>query len=128
MHSISNFVLSRSGKSAKNRNQKTAWTALLHVHSGPEKLKKSKQKNSWNQINSEIAFLAVLNFFLVPKMIFGHFWKCKKCMLVKKIIREIDLFDFTSFFAWTFLNFLAHYALIIFKKEVPLFLFFSLLH
>ena len=26
----------------------------------------------------------------------------------KKFFREIDLFDFTSFFAWTFLNFLAH--------------------
>ena len=26
----------------------------------------------------------------------------------KKIIHEIDLFDFTSFLAWTFLNFLAH--------------------
>ena len=26
----------------------------------------------------------------------------------KKIFREIDLFDLTNFFAWTFLNFLAH--------------------
>ena len=25
----------------------------------------------------------------------------------KNFFREIDLFDFTSFFAWTFLNFLA---------------------
>ena len=32
----------------------------------------------------------------------------KKWNLVKKIIREIDLFDFTSFFGWTFFNFLAH--------------------
>ena len=24
--------------------------------------------------------------------------------------KKIDLFDFTSLFAWTFLNFLAHYA------------------
>ena len=28
--------------------------------------------------------------------------------MVKKIIREIDLSDFTSFLAWTFLNFLAY--------------------
>ena len=26
----------------------------------------------------------------------------------KKNLRDIDLFDFTSFLAWTFLNFLAH--------------------
>ena len=29
--------------------------------------------------------------------------------------REIDLFDFTSFFAWTFLNFLAHLIIYFFK-------------
>ena len=32
----------------------------------------------------------------------------KKWNLDKKIIREMDLFNFTSFLAWTFLNFLAH--------------------
>ena len=45
----------------------------------------------------EIAFLVVLNFFLVQKFIFGHFWNCKKWILVKKF-REIDLFDFPRFF------------------------------
>ena len=30
--------------------------------------------------------------------------------MAQKIIREIDLFDFMSFLAWTFLNFLVHYA------------------
>ena len=41
-------------------------------------------------------------------MIFGHFWNYKKRNLAKKN-REIDLFDYMSFFlAWTFLNFLAH--------------------
>ena len=39
--------------------------------------------------------LAVLNFFLVQKLIFDHFQNCKKWILVKKKIREIDLFDFT---------------------------------
>ena len=67
------------------------------------------QKNSCNQINQkffrEIAFLAV---FPVQKLIFDHFWNCKKWNLVKKIIREIDLFDFTSFFGLDFFNFLAH--------------------
>ena len=63
------------------------------------------QKNSWNQINQfffrEIAFLSVLNFFPVQKLLFGHFWNCKKWNFVKKIIAEIDLFYFTGF-----LNFL----------------------
>ena len=65
------------------------------VYSGPENLKKSRQKNSWNQIN-EFAFLAVLNFFPVQKFIFGHFGNFEN--LVKKFFREVDLFDFTSFF------------------------------
>ena len=50
----------------------------------------------------EIAFLAVLTIFPVQKLIFGHFLNCKKWNLVKKIFREIDLFDFTSFFDWIF--------------------------
>ena len=58
-------------------------------HIGPENLKKSRPKNSWNQINKkffrEIPFLAVLNFFHVQKVIFGHVWNCKKWVLVKKI-------------------------------------------
>ena len=53
----------------------------------------------------EIAFLAV---FLLQKLIFGHFWNCKKWNLVQKIIREIVLFHFTSFLAWPFLNYLAY--------------------
>ena len=47
----------------------------------------------------------VLNFFPVQKLIFVHFRNCKKWNLVKKIFREIDLFDFTSFLAWTFFKF-----------------------
>ena len=42
----------------------------------------------------EIAFLAVLNFFPVKLK--------KKMILVKNIFREIDLFDFTSFFGLDF--------------------------
>ena len=44
-------------------------------------LKNSRQKTSWNQINQiffcEIAFLAVLYFFPVQKLIFGHFRNSK---------------------------------------------------
>ena len=53
----------------------------------------------------EIAFLTVLNFFPVQKMIFGHFWNSKKWNLVKKFFREIDLFDFTNFFGLDFFHF-----------------------
>ena len=77
------------------------------------KLKKSKAKKLVKSNKSffcEIAFLAVLNFFLVQKLIFGHFWNCKKCNLVKRKFREIESFDFTSFFALDFFNFLAHCA------------------
>ena len=50
----------------------------------------------------EITFLAA---FLVQKLIFGHFWNCKKWNLVKIKFREIDLFDFTSFFGLDFFKF-----------------------
>ena len=43
--------------------------------------------------------------------IFVHFWNCKKWNLIKIKFREIDLFDFTSFLAWTFLNILTHCVL-----------------
>ena len=45
-------------------------------------------------ISREIAFLAVLNFFPVQKLIFGQIF-----------FREIDLFDFTSFFGLEFFKF-----------------------
>ena len=46
----------------------------------------------------EIAFLTVLNFFLLL---------VQNWIFVKKFFREIDLFDITTFLAWTFLLFLA---------------------
>ena len=57
-----------------------------------------------NLFSREIAFLAVLNFFLVQKLIFGHFLKLQKMKLGqrKKFFREIDLFDFTIFFGLDF--------------------------
>ena len=45
----------------------------------------AKKKNSWNQMNHFLwnCISAVLNFFLVQKLIFGHFWNCKKWNWVK---------------------------------------------
>ena len=49
---------------------------------------RSRQKISWNQINHfffvKLHFWQVLNFFPVQKLIFGHFWNCKKWILVRK--------------------------------------------
>ena len=41
----------------------------------------------------------------VQKLIFGHFWNCKKWNLVKNIFYENDLFDFTSFFGQDFFKY-----------------------
>ena len=43
------------------------------IHSGPENLKKFRQKNSWKQINQ-----TVLNFFPVQKLVFDYLWNCQK--------------------------------------------------
>ena len=70
-----------------------------------KKLKKVQAKNfvKSNNFFREIAFLAVLNFFPAQKLIFGHFGNCKKMEFnQKKKFRDIDLFDFTSFFGLDF--------------------------
>ena len=56
----------------------------------------------------KLHFWQFFKLFPSSKLIFGHFWNCKKWNLVKNI-REIELFDFTSFLGWTFSNFLSHY-------------------
>ena len=110
-HLFSHWILaSCSGSLRNHENQGFHWHHMfqhgLLRHSGPENWKKSRQKNLRNQINQffshETAFLAVLNFFPVQKLIFGHFWNGKKIEFVQTKSREIDLVDFTSFLAWTF--------------------------
>ena len=63
---------------------------LIVINSGAENLKKSRQKNSWNQINlfflREIAFLAVLTFFPSSKIHFCPFLKLQKNGIWSKII------------------------------------------
>ena len=71
-----------------------------------QKIKKNPgQRNSWNQIKNffhEIAIFIVLNFFSVQKLIFSHFWNCKKWNLVKKIFFVKLIW---VFLAWTFFLF-----------------------
>ena len=74
--------VSSSGRFPYEEGTTTQWARYL-IWKSP------RQKNSWNQINQkiffrEIAFLQVLNFFPVQKLIFGHFWNCKKWILVQK--------------------------------------------
>ena len=59
----------------------------------------------------EIAYLAVLNFFTVQKLIIGNFWNGKKWNLVRKSSWNwfISFHEF-FFFVWTFLNFTAHHC------------------
>ena len=86
---------------------------------GPENLKNSRQKNSWNQINQKF-FSRNCIFQLFPSSKFHflqfqkwpkiNFWTGEKLKTATNAISRkkfFDLFDFTSFFAWTFLNFLA---------------------
>ena len=67
---------------------------------GQKILKSPGQKNSSNQINQ---FHAIF-FDQIPT---GKKFKTAKNAISRNKI--FDLFDFTSFFAWTFLNFLARF-------------------
>ena len=88
---------------------------VLWHHSGPENLKKSRQKNLWNQIN-QIFFtwnciLGSFKLFPSSKIDFWPFLKLQKMKFGQKNFLEIDVFDFTIFF-WPglFSNFLAYHA------------------
>ena len=78
-----------------NKTSETQWA---------RKLKKSLAKKTCEikRIKiffREIAFLAVINFFLVKEIDFWLFLKLQKNEFQsKKFFREINLFDFTSFF------------------------------
>ena len=67
--------------------------------------KKLVKSNKSKTFFREIAFLAVLNFFPVQELIFGHFWNCEKWNLVEKIIHEIDNIWFHEFFGLDFFKF-----------------------
>ena len=67
--------------------------------------KKSRPKNLWNQIKSISRIIFFCNFKNGQKSIF-ELGKLPKMQFHEK--KFLDLFDFTSFFAWTFLNYLAH--------------------
>ena len=82
---------------------------IYHPIVGTENLKKSRPNISWNQINKifvrEIAFLAVLNFFPIQNMIFGHIWNGNKWNLVKKYFVKLIYLISRVFFGLDFLKF-----------------------
>ena len=77
-------------------------THIMHITAG-QKIFKSQGKKTVksNIFLREIAFLAVLNFFPVQKMIFGHFWNGKKWNLVRKNYMKLIYFISRVFLAWT---------------------------
>ena len=67
--------------------------------------KKLVKSNKSKFFFREIAFLAVLNFFPVQKLIFGHFWNCKKWNLVKKIFSSNCIFGIFKLFPTSKIDF-----------------------
>ena len=72
------------------------------------------QKNSWNQINqfqfSRKKISDQIPFFAISKMAKNQFLNWGKSLKLPEMQfheKKFDLFDFTSFFALAFLNFLA---------------------
>ena len=64
------------------------------------------KSNKSKKFHCGIAFLAVLNFVPSSKIDFWPFLKLQKNgFWSKNFFREIDLFDFTSFFGLDFLKF-----------------------
>ena len=92
-------------KMKKSLDPITQWSFQIRV-SGTRYPKIAK-KNS-----CEIAFWAVLNFNSRFKYWFLAILEIVKNGIWPKFFRELDLFDVTSFLARTFLNFLAHCALV----------------
>ena len=82
-------------------------TKCSKLYSWLENLKKSRQKNSQNQINKYFfswnCIFGSFKLFSSSKIDFWPFLKLQKMEFGQKNFREIDLFDFTSFFlAWTY--------------------------
>ena len=77
---------------------------FIEVHSGPENLKKSRQKNSWNQINQKIfswnCIFGSIKFFPTSKIDFLVIFKIEKNGFWAKTFFSWKWFisDSTSFF------------------------------
>ena len=109
----------------------------LIIHSGPENLKKSRQKNSWNQINKKNFFFSwncisgSFKLFPSSKIEFWPFLKLQKMEVgQKKFSAKLIYLIWRVFLAWTFLNFLTYCAIPICTTRITILhitLFFSFL-
>ena len=88
-----------------NRNLKkpniSQWARKFKKVQAKKLVKSNKSKIFFR----EIAFLAVINIFPSSKIDFWPFLKFQKMEFGQKNFREIDLFDFTSFFGLDFFKF-----------------------
>ena len=69
-------------------------------HSRPENFKKSRQKNSWNQINQFRELWSFGSFKFFPSSTIGFLAIIEMKLQKINFFREIDLFDFKSFYSW----------------------------
>ena len=71
------------------------------------KFEKVQAKKTREIIKKKLFFFgSFLTFFPSTKIDIWSFLKLQKIKFGQKNFHEIDLFDFRSFFAWTFSNFL----------------------
>ena len=65
-----------------------------------------------NKINFTNNFFDQIPFFAISKMAKFSIFELGKLPKMQFHEKKIDLFDFASFFAWSFLNFLVHSVLV----------------
>ena len=99
------------GKQIAQKLQDLFTFLQILLASWPENLKKSRSKKLVNR-NKSISrfFLAKFHFLQFQKWTKMNFWTGKKFKTLPEMKfqeKKFDLFDFTSFFAWTFLKILA---------------------
>ena len=74
-------------------------------HSGPENLKKSRQKNSWNQINQFFSWNCIFGSFPSSKIDFWPFLKLEKMKFGQKNYSWKWFIRFHEFFGLDFFKF-----------------------
>ena len=77
-------------KLEKKCNFKSTKTHYLHFQ-------KWQKINFCTRKKFKIAFLVVLNFFLVQKLIFCHFWNSKKCVFVLLKLHFFSILEHCAF-------------------------------
>ena len=85
------------------------WEHILNPMMPPNLNSVQQSKGFYLKKFTSNCIFGSFKLFYSSKMDFWPFLKLEKMEFGQKQICEIDLFDFTSFLAWTFLNFLSQY-------------------